>query len=46
MIKYDDERLIWIAYGVGDFMEDLWELGEDYVEVIGNIYDNAELLND
>ncbi len=45
IIKYDDERLIWIADGVGDFMEDLWELGEDYVEVIGNIYDNPDLLN-
>ena len=40
-IKYDDERLIWIADGVGDFMEDLWELGEDYVKVIDNIHDKA-----
>ena len=46
IVKYDEERLMWIADGVGDFMEDLWELDEDYVEVIGNIYDNAELLND
>ena len=41
-IKYDDERLIWIADGVGDFMEDLWELGENYVKVIGNIHDKAQ----
>lgn len=42
-IKYDDERMIWIADGVGDFMEDLWELDWEFVEVIGNIYDNPEL---
>ena len=42
MIKYDDERMIWIADGVGDFMEDLWELGEDYVKVIGNIHDKEQ----
>ena len=42
IVKYDDERLIWIADGVGDFMEDLWELSEDYVEVIGNIHDKAQ----
>lgn len=41
IVKYDDERLIWTASGaVGDFMDDLWELGVDYVEVIGNIHDD------
>jgi uncharacterized phage protein (TIGR01671 family) len=42
IVKYDDERLIWIASGaVGDYMEDLWELGcGDFVRVIGNIYDD------
>ena len=41
IVKYDDERLIWIASGaVGDYMDDLWELGCDFVEVIGNIYDD------
>jgi hypothetical protein len=41
IVKYDDERLIWIADGaVGDYMEDLWELGVDYVRVIGNIHDD------
>lgn len=45
IVKYDDERLIWIASGaVGDYMEDLWELGcGDFVRVIGNIFDNPEL---
>lgn len=42
IVKYDDERLIWIASGaVGDYMDDLWELGcGDFVRVIGNIYDD------
>ena len=42
IVKYDDERLIWIADGaVGDYMEDLWELGcGDFVRVIGNIHDD------
>ena len=45
IVKYDDERLIWIADGVGDFMEDLWELGcGDFVRVIGNIHDDSEML--
>lgn len=44
IIKYDDERLIWIADGVGDFMEDLWELEWEFVKVIGNIYDDSEML--
>lgn len=46
IVKYDDERLIWIASGaVGDYMDDLWELGcGDFVRVIGNIYDNPEML--
>lgn len=44
IIKYDDERMIWIADGVGDFMEDLWELEWEFVEVIGNIYDDSEML--
>lgn len=41
-IKYDDERMIWIADGVNDFMEDLWELECEFVRVIGNIYDNTD----
>lgn len=46
IVKYDDERLIWIADGaVGDYMEDLWELGcGDFVRVIGNIHDDSEML--
>jgi uncharacterized phage protein (TIGR01671 family) len=46
IVKYDDERLIWIADGaVGDYMEDLWELGcGDFVRVIGNIHDDLNLL--
>ena len=44
IIKYDEERLIWIADGVNDFMEDLWELECEFVRVIGNIYDDSELL--
>jgi uncharacterized phage protein (TIGR01671 family) len=46
IVKYDDERLIWIASGaVGDYMEDLWELGcGDFVRVIGNIHDDSEML--
>ena len=45
IVKYDDERLIWIADGVGDFMDDLWELGcGDFVRVIGNIHDDPEML--
>jgi uncharacterized phage protein (TIGR01671 family) len=46
IVKYDDERLIWIASGaVGDYMEDLWELGcGDFVRVIGNIFDNPEMI--
>lgn len=46
IVKYDDERLIWIASGaVGDYMDDLWELGcGDFVRVIGNIHDDSEML--
>lgn len=46
IVKYDDERLIWIASGaVGDYMDDLWELGcGDFAEVIGNIHDDSEML--
>lgn len=42
IVKYDDVRMLWVADGVGDFMEDLWELDEDYVKVIGNIHDKAQ----
>jgi uncharacterized phage protein (TIGR01671 family) len=47
IVKYDDERMIWIADGaVGDYMDDLWELGcGDFVRVIGNIHDDLSLLN-
>lgn len=46
IVKYDDERLIWIADGaVGDYMEDLWELGWEFVRVIGSIHDDLSLLN-
>ena len=43
-IKYDDERMIWIADGINDFMDDLWELECEFVRVIGNIHDSPELL--
>ena len=45
IVKYDEERMIWIADGaVGDYMEDLWELECEFVRVIGNIHDNPEML--
>ena len=44
IIKYDEERLIWIADGVNDFTEDLWELECEFVRVFGNIYDDSEML--
>ena len=46
IIKYDEERLIWIADGVDDFTEDLWELECEFIRVIGNIYDDSEILKD
>lgn len=45
-IKYDEERLLWIADGVNDFTDDLWELECEFVRVIGNIHDDLSLLND
>ena len=43
-IKYDEERLLWIADGVNDFTDDLWELECEFIRIIGNIYDNPERL--
>ena len=44
IVKYDEERLLWIADGVNDFTDDLWELEWEFVRVISNIYDNPEML--
>jgi uncharacterized phage protein (TIGR01671 family) len=43
-IKYDEERLLWIADGVNDFTDDLWELECEFIRIIGNIYDTPERL--